>query len=146
MVRAVKQNSHQKKRISRLHIQSNDVYNIQFYSYSKNSTGRFLVKSIRTTIVVTSGRLELHPNFSSAVIYYLIQYLGLYRHSMIIFVCDLSVNMTMNCPFCGKLMVWLNGSISHEVSTKLYTCRLCNINIIKYPDGSEELEQLKAEN
>jgi len=64
---------------------------------------------------------------------------------MIIFVCDLEVNMTMNCPFCGKLMVWLNGSISHEVPTKLYTCRLCNINIIKYPDGSEELEQLKAE-
>jgi uncharacterized protein (UPF0333 family) len=53
--------------------------------------------------------------------------------------------MTKDCPFCGKLMVWLNGSISHEISTKFYTCRACKINIIKYPDGSEELEQMKAQ-
>jgi hypothetical protein len=52
--------------------------------------------------------------------------------------------MPMNCPFCGNLMVWLNGSISHEISTKFYTCRVCKINITKYPDGAEELEQIKA--
>jgi hypothetical protein len=54
-------------------------------------------------------------------------------------------SMTKDCPFCGKLMVWLNGSVIHEISTKFYTCRACKISIIKYPDGSEELEQLKAQ-
>ncbi|CAN5200705.1 hypothetical protein BH18THE2_BH18THE2_31910 [soil metagenome] len=63
---------------------------------------------------------------------------------MNIFVYDYSLSMPMNCPFCGNLMVWLNGSISHEISTKFYTCRVCKINITKYPDGSEELEQIKA--
>ncbi len=51
--------------------------------------------------------------------------------------------MTMGCPLCGAMMVWLNGSISHDPPVKQYECRNCNIRLIKQPDGSHEIVQLK---
>ena len=51
--------------------------------------------------------------------------------------------MTMGCPLCGSMMVWLNGSISHDPPVKQYECRNCNIRVIKQPDGSYEIVQLK---
>ena len=51
--------------------------------------------------------------------------------------------MTMGCPLCGSMMVWLNGSISHDPPVKQYECRNCNIRVIKQPDGSYEIIQLK---
>lgn len=48
--------------------------------------------------------------------------------------------MTMNCPSCGSLMIWLNGSISHETSIKYYKCRKCQLNISKYPDETYEIK------
>jgi len=50
-------------------------------------------------------------------------------------------NMTMNCPQCGALMVWLNGSVAHDPPTKYYSCRRCNIELTKYADGSYEITQ-----
>ena len=35
--------------------------------------------------------------------------------------------MTMNCPLCGALMVWLNGSIMHDPPINYYQCRNDNI-------------------
>ena len=40
--------------------------------------------------------------------------------------------MTMNCPLCGTMMVWLNGSILHE-------------RLVKNYDGSYELAEKKVE-
>ncbi len=51
--------------------------------------------------------------------------------------------MTMGCPLCGSMMVWLNGSISHDPPVKQYECRNSNIRVIKQPDGSYEIIQLK---
>jgi hypothetical protein len=64
-----------------------------------------------------------------------------YQVSINIFVFDLGSTMTMNCPFCGSIMIWLNGSICHDPPTKFYTCRACNISITKHPDGTEEVKQ-----
>jgi transcription elongation factor Elf1 len=52
-------------------------------------------------------------------------------------------NMTMNCPVCGAIMIWLNGSISHDPPIKYYECRVCNINVTKQPDGSYETVEAK---
>lgn len=49
----------------------------------------------------------------------------------------------MNCPVCGAIMVWLNGSILHDPPTKHYQCRRCNINVTSFPDGTIETEQAK---
>jgi transposase-like protein len=53
--------------------------------------------------------------------------------------------MTMNCPLCGAMMVWLNGSILHERLVKNYHCRVCDVNVIKNYDGSYELAERKVE-
>jgi hypothetical protein len=53
--------------------------------------------------------------------------------------------MTMNCPLCGTLMVWLNGSIGHDPPVKYYLCRICNVCITKQPDNSYEITKVKAE-
>jgi len=53
--------------------------------------------------------------------------------------------MTMNCPLCGTMMVWLNGSILHERLVKNYHCRVCDVNVIKNYDGSYELAEKKVE-
>jgi hypothetical protein len=47
----------------------------------------------------------------------------------------------MNCPSCGAIMVWLNGSILHDPPTKFYHCRRCNIHVTRLPDGSIETDQ-----
>ena len=52
-------------------------------------------------------------------------------------------NMTMNCPVCGAIMIWLNGSISHDPPVKYYECRVCNINVTKQLDGSFEIVERK---
>ena len=48
--------------------------------------------------------------------------------------------MTMNCPLCGALMVWLNGSINHDSPTKYYQCRNDNIYVTKFQDGTYEIQ------
>ncbi len=53
--------------------------------------------------------------------------------------------MTMNCPVCGAIMIWLNGSISHDPPIKYYECRVCNINVTKQPDGSYEMVEAKKQ-
>ncbi|HZD83472.1 MAG TPA: hypothetical protein VE076_11395 [Nitrososphaeraceae archaeon] len=51
----------------------------------------------------------------------------------------------MNCPLCGTMMVWLNGSISHDPPVKYYLCRICNVNVTKQPDESYEVTKVKAD-
>ncbi|MGC2427290.1 MAG: hypothetical protein WA421_09655 [Nitrososphaeraceae archaeon] len=43
------------------------------------------------------------------------------------------------------MMVWLNGSISHDPPVKYYLCRICNVNVTKQLDGSYEVTKVKAE-
>jgi len=47
--------------------------------------------------------------------------------------------MTMNCPSCGTLMIWLNGSIVHQQQINYYECRNCKINVNTLSDGSYEI-------
>jgi endogenous inhibitor of DNA gyrase (YacG/DUF329 family) len=49
--------------------------------------------------------------------------------------------MTMNCPQCGALMVWLNGSIVHTHDIDYYECRNCKIKLNTLQDGSYEITQ-----
>jgi outer membrane protein assembly factor BamB len=51
--------------------------------------------------------------------------------------------MTMNCPLCGALMVWLNGSINHDPPIKYYQCRNDNIYVTKFQDGTYEIQYPK---
>ena len=51
--------------------------------------------------------------------------------------------MTMNCPLCGALMVWLNGSINHDPPTKYYQCRNDNIYVTKFQDGTYDIQYPK---
>jgi endogenous inhibitor of DNA gyrase (YacG/DUF329 family) len=53
--------------------------------------------------------------------------------------------LTMNCPLCGTMMVWLNGSISHDPPVKYYICRICNIYVTKQADNSYEFAKIKDE-
>jgi transposase-like protein len=53
--------------------------------------------------------------------------------------------MTMNCPLCGTMMVWLNGSISHDPPVKHYTCRICNVYITKQNDNSYQIDEIRSE-
>ncbi len=47
----------------------------------------------------------------------------------------------MNCPQCGTLMVWLNGSIVHNHDIDYYECRNCKIKLNTLQDGSYEITQ-----
>jgi len=58
-------------------------------------------------------------------------------------ICYTIFQMTMNCPLCGSLMVWLNGSISHDRPVKQYQCRVCNIFVYKQLDDSYQIEEIK---
>ena len=49
----------------------------------------------------------------------------------------------MNCPTCGAMMVWLNGSVLHDPVVKQYECRHCQISVVKYLDGSYETNQIE---
>ena len=51
--------------------------------------------------------------------------------------------MTMNCPLCGALMVWLNGSITNDPSINYYQCRNDNIYVTHYRDGTYEIQYPK---
>ena len=53
--------------------------------------------------------------------------------------------MTMKCPICGTLMVWLDGSISHDRPVKYYLCRNDNIYVTKLPDNSYEITKVESE-
>ncbi|MFY9873462.1 MAG: hypothetical protein WAK17_27460 [Candidatus Nitrosopolaris sp.] len=55
-------------------------------------------------------------------------------------------NMTMNCPLCGTLMVWLNGSIMHDPPINYYQCRNDNIYVTKFQDGTYEIQYPKKNN
>jgi endogenous inhibitor of DNA gyrase (YacG/DUF329 family) len=50
------------------------------------------------------------------------------------------MRMTMNCPLCGALMVWINGSISHDPPVKYYECRYDNIRVTKYQDETYDIQ------
>ena len=47
--------------------------------------------------------------------------------------------MTMACPMCNTLMVWLNGSICHDPLVKNYRCIICDVRVNKQSDGSLEI-------
>ena len=49
--------------------------------------------------------------------------------------------MTMNCPSCGTLMIWLNGSIMYDQQINFYECRNCKIKLNTLSDGSYEITQ-----
>lgn len=49
----------------------------------------------------------------------------------------------MNCPSCGAMMVWLNGSVLHDPPTKFYQCRQCGIKVTRFADGTEETEPVE---
>jgi hypothetical protein len=51
----------------------------------------------------------------------------------------------MNCPNCGAIMVWLNGSVLHDHPVKQYECRTCQIFAVKYPDGNYETIPVEAD-
>jgi len=53
--------------------------------------------------------------------------------------------MTMNCPQCGTLMVWLNGSIMHDQQINYYECRNCKIKLNTLSDGTYEITQQENE-
>ena len=53
--------------------------------------------------------------------------------------------MTMNCPQCGTLMVWLNGSIVHDQGINYYECRNCKIKLNTLSDGTYEITQQETE-
>jgi hypothetical protein len=43
------------------------------------------------------------------------------------------------------MMVWLNGSISHDPPVKYYICRICNMYVTKQSDNSYEFAKIKDE-
>ena len=49
----------------------------------------------------------------------------------------------MNCPTCGAMMVWLNGSVLHDPPVKQYECRQCQITVVKFADGSYEANAIE---
>ncbi|MGI0037313.1 MAG: hypothetical protein ACRD99_03035 [Nitrososphaera sp.] len=48
----------------------------------------------------------------------------------------------MNCPSCGTIMVWLNGSIMHDPPVKNYECRVCHLSVTKYADGDYDVKPI----
>jgi len=57
---------------------------------------------------------------------------------------NLSLHM-MNCPSCGAIMVWLNGSVLHDPPVKQYECRRCQLFVIKYADGDYEMKPIEQQ-
>ena len=51
--------------------------------------------------------------------------------------------MTMKCPVCGNIMIWLNGSISHDPPVKYYSCRECMVGISKYSETNYDIYEIK---
>ncbi|HEY6756434.1 MAG TPA: hypothetical protein VI037_03505 [Nitrososphaera sp.] len=51
----------------------------------------------------------------------------------------------MNCPNCGAIMVWLNGSVLHDPPVKQYECRRCKLFVVKYQDGNYEVIPIESE-
>jgi endogenous inhibitor of DNA gyrase (YacG/DUF329 family) len=51
----------------------------------------------------------------------------------------------MNCPNCGALMVWLNGSVLHDPPVKQYHCRNCQLFVVRYQDGNYEVVPVESE-
>ncbi|MFL6371621.1 MAG: hypothetical protein ACJ70U_07610 [Nitrososphaera sp.] len=51
----------------------------------------------------------------------------------------------MNCPNCGAIMVWLNGSVLHDPPVKQYECRGCQLFVVKYQDGNYEVVPVEQE-
>lgn len=49
----------------------------------------------------------------------------------------------MNCPSCGAIMMWLNGSVLHDPPVKEYKCRRCQLFVVKYPDGNYEAKPIE---
>jgi hypothetical protein len=50
----------------------------------------------------------------------------------------------MNCPSCGTIMVWLNGSVLHDPPVKTYECRVCQLTVVRQPDGEYDVKQLEG--
>jgi hypothetical protein len=42
-------------------------------------------------------------------------------------------------------MVWLNGSVLHDPPVKEYECRICQLSVVKYPDGNYETKPIVQE-
>ena len=53
-----------------------------------------------------------------------------------------SVLGMMNCPSCGTIMVWLNGSVLHDTPEKIYECRNCQLSVVKHSTGDYDMRAL----
>jgi hypothetical protein len=53
--------------------------------------------------------------------------------------------LMMNCPNCGAIMVWLNGSVLHDPPVKQYECRECKLFVVKYQDGNYDVIPVESE-
>jgi hypothetical protein len=42
-------------------------------------------------------------------------------------------------------MVWLDGSVLHDLPVKHYECRICQLTVVKYPDGTYEVRPIRPE-
>jgi len=51
----------------------------------------------------------------------------------------------MNCPNCGAIMVWIDGSILHDPPVKHYECRKCQLAVVKYSDGTYDVSPIQSE-
>jgi hypothetical protein len=49
----------------------------------------------------------------------------------------------MKCPVCGNIMIWLNGSISHDPPIKYYSCREFMIGFSKYSETNYDIYEIK---
>jgi len=52
--------------------------------------------------------------------------------------------MTMKCPICDAMMIWINGSISHDPPVKYYICENCKIEVTKYSETNYEIFEKQA--
>jgi hypothetical protein len=50
----------------------------------------------------------------------------------------------MNCPSCGTVMVWLNGSVLHDPPVKQYECRICRLSVSKFADGEYDVKSIDS--
>lgn len=57
----------------------------------------------------------------------------------------LSRTHMMNCPNCGAIMIWLNGSVLHDPPVKQYECKVCKLFVVKYQDDSYEVIPIESE-
>jgi hypothetical protein len=51
----------------------------------------------------------------------------------------------MNCPNCGVIMVWIDGSVLHDPPVKHYECRACQLSVVKYSDGTYDVSPIQPE-